>query len=213
MLHGVRDLDRFLLAAWWYCGHHGVRTEHVRRALGPMSYKTAWQWCRKIRSLMRESERNPLDGRIEVVTADGPYPMILLAKHGRGGRTETVRAMAMDEAAISSIHTKIAPGSYVITPSRIASSIAAYSRLPMVYHYRIDDAGPSTAARQVCDRLRHFLLCLGRSTMTPKEFALYLDEFSFRYNHRDKSPWQMVHSIAVASFPPTPQDVVVESRE
>ena len=212
MLHGVRDLDRFLLAAWWYCGHHGVRTEHVRRAFAPMSYKTAWQWCRKIRSLMRESERNPLDGRIEVVTADGLYPMILLAKPGPGGRIETVRAMAMDEAAISSIHTKIAPGSYVITHSRIASSIAEHSKLPMSCRLRIDDAGLSAAARQVRDRLRHFLLCLGRSTMTSKEFALYLDEFSFRYNHRDETPWQMVHSIVLASFP-TPQDfAVVESR-
>ena len=211
MLHGVRDLDRFLLAAWWYCGHHGVRTEHVRRAFAPMSYKTAWQWCRKIRSLMHESERNQLVGRIEVVMMDGPYPGILLAKHGCGGRIETVRAIAMDEAAISSIHTKIAPGGYVITPSRIASSIAAYSELPISCRLRIDDAGPSTAARQVCGRLRHFLLCLGRSTITPKEFALYLDEFSFRYNHRDKTPWQMVHSIAMASIPDT-QDFVVESR-
>ena len=211
MLHGVRDLDRFLLAAWWYCGHYGVRTEHVRRALAPMSYKTAWQWCRKIRSLMRESERNQMDGRVEVVTADGPYPMILLAKHGRGGRIETVRAMAMDEAAISSIHTKIAPSGYVITSSLIAPFIAAYSELTMLRHHRIDDAGPSTAARQVRDRLSHFLLCVGRSTMTPKEFALYLDEFVFRYNHRDETPWRMVHSIVLASFPAS-QDIVVESR-
>lgn len=211
LLHGVRDLERFLLVAWWYCGHQGARTEHVRLACAPMSYKTAWQWCRKIRSLMSKSERHPLDGHIEAAMVDEQYPVILLAKRGRGGRIEAVRAMVMDPAAISSLHTQVAPGSYVIIPAEIVSYIVAPGGPDIPYRFRVYDKGSSTATRQVCDRLRHFLRnCSG--SVAPAGFALYLNEFSFRYNHRNDSPWRMVRHLICAAFATVSQDIEVEPK-
>lgn len=191
--------DWFYVIYLFSVAKNGVSAKEVERHLG-VTYKTAWRIAKQVRSLMMQTS-NPLSGIAEV---DETY---IGGKHRRNGMFSNktavigivekkkdsgqIKALATKQAnatvALPFLHSSIATGTVVQSDeSRIYTRVKRTFDHEFVNHSKLEyvRAGVHT------NTIEGFWGQLKRSIdgtyhcVSPKYLQLYVNEFVYRYNHR-----------------------------
>lgn len=213
ILHDTRTpLVSWFYAMWLFCTtRHGVSGKELQRQLG-VSYKTAWRMGQQIRQLIERADNSfdtMLSGHIELdesyvggrVSGMGggrgaPNKTVVFALAERGGR---IRAKVVPNAKTISLRPivleNVERGSTIST-----DELRSYGLLTKDgYRHGTVNHGRKEYARYVCKSVTfHVNTCEGffrlfkasvRSThihVSPKYMQRYLNEFTFRANHRER---------------------------
>lgn len=205
------------LTKWFYAiylfsvGKNGVSAKEIERHLG-VTYKTAWRMAKQIRFMMQQSD-NPLSG---IVEADETYiggkaklnqkfmnktavVGIVEKKKGVG----QVKAFATQQAnatvALPFLRTNIAADSILHTDeSRIYSRVKRDFTHKFVNHSKLEYVRSGIHTNTI----EGFWGQLKRSLdgtyhcVSPKYLQLYVNEFVYRYNHRDVAAFPVLMEAA-----------------
>ncbi|NQU62412.1 MAG: IS1595 family transposase [Rhodospirillales bacterium] len=205
--------SRTSLQLWFYAIYlfvitrHGVSGKELQRTLG-VTYKTAWRIAKQIRTLMGEVDGfEKLRGHVEIDEAYiGGY-----IKGGQGGRGKTIAVGVKERggrmiAGVAEdtttntlrgiVHQTIEPGSTVSTDELPAYNLLTsdgYQHGTVKHgakqYVRYDD---TTDALHHVNNVETFWGLFKKSIasthihVSPKYMGLYLREFTFRSNHREK---------------------------
>jgi transposase len=181
----------------------GISAKQLERELG-VTYKTAWRMANKIRSLLQDEDDEPLNGTVEM---DETYiggkrrgtpksrpgkdshktPVFGMAE--RKGRVVAKAVPNASQAAIfPHVKKKVMPKSMVYT-----DEFAVYTPLQHLgyEHKRVHHKEEVYVAGDVhTNTIEGFWSLLKRGiggmyhSVSSKHLQAYLDEYSFRYNHR-----------------------------
>lgn len=200
------------LAAAWYVTHqkHGVSALGLQRVLGLGSYQTAWALLHRFRRAMVRPGREQLHGTVEV---DESYLALTergqpVSAQGRSHTPQTLIAIAVemvDPQGFGRIRLRRIPAAcerYLLpfvtegvsagTTVRTDGS-AAYRCLPEhgYPHERQVMRGSDTPAHtalpgvhRVAALIQRWILGTHHGAVQPSQLDYYLDEFTFRFNHR-----------------------------
>ena len=182
---------------------NGVRALGLQRALGLVSYKTAWTVLHKLRRAMVRPGREQLQGIVEVeetywggeeeavrgrLTYDKALIVVAAEVNGLGiGR---IRLRHISDVSRKTLHGFIAetilPGSTVQT-----DGLNAYRELPGYTHDRqVQRRQPEDSdhllprAHRVISLLKRWMLGTHQGAVASDYLQDYLDEFTFRFNRR-----------------------------
>ena len=212
----VFEGSRTSMQLWFYAiflfvtTRHGVSGKELQRSLG-VTYKTAWRMGQQIRTLMSKSDGfEILQGHVEMDEAyvggkrsggkrgrGAPGKTIVFGMKERGGRIETeivpnVRKKTLREATLRNVE----PGSTVSTDELMsygllnadgykhgqvrhgAKEFARYDSSTDVVHH--------TNHVESFWRLFKYSVASTHIHVSAKYMDRYLDEFTFRQNHRAK---------------------------
>lgn len=196
------------LVLWFYAiflmaqSKNGVSAKELERHLG-VTYKTAWRMAKQIRKLMSDNDE-PFDGEVEADEtyvggkrrgkrgrgAEGKTPVFGVVKRQGGVKTsivENVRQVTL----MPLIKKMVKSGSLIFTDES-----NSYNKVEsMGYGHEKVKHGKNEYVRgnTHTNTIEGFWSQFKRSVhgtfhcVSPKHLQLYLDEFSFRYNHRDVS--------------------------
>lgn len=196
------------LVLWFYAiflmaqSKNGVSAKELERHLG-VTYKTAWRMAKQIRKLMSENDE-PFDGEVEADEtyvggkrrgkrgrgAEGKTPVFGVVKRQGGVKTsivENVRQVTL----MPLIKKMVKSGSLIFTDES-----NSYNKVEsMGYGHEKVKHGKNEYVRgnTHTNTIEGFWSQFKRSVhgtfhcVSPKHLQAYLDEFSFRYNHRDVS--------------------------
>ncbi len=196
------------LRSWFYAmflmssTRCGISAKQLERELG-VTYKTAWRMFKQIRSLMNEDAK-PMNGTIEV---DETY---IGGKHhgtpGRGarGKTPVVGLAHRDEGQVKATVTQdvktrtVLPIIWDNVPRDVRNTIctdelASYNLVQKLgYTHRRVNHGKGEYASGLAhvNTVEGFWSLVKRGingvyhAVSPKYLQTYLNEYSFRYNHR-----------------------------
>lgn len=196
------------LVLWFYAiflmaqSKNGVSAKELERHLG-VTYKTAWRMAKQIRKLMSGNDE-PFDGEVEADEtyvggkrrgkrgrgAEGKTPVFGVVKRQGGIKTsivENVRQVTL----MPLIKKMVKSGSLIFTDES-----NSYNKVEsMGYGHEKVKHGKNEYVRgnTHTNTIEGFWSQFKRSVhgtfhcVSPKHLQLYLDEFSFRYNHRDVS--------------------------
>jgi len=189
---------------WFYAiylfsvSKNGVSAKEIERQLG-VTYKTAWRMAKQIRLLMSDGG-SPLDGDVEV---DETY---IGGRHPRSMRFSKKQSVfgAVERGGMAKITHVKSTGARVLLPQimkNISEGSTIYSdeygsyRKLSYYGYNHTTINHSTMewvrGNAYTNTIEGFWSQLKRSlrgtyhSVSPKYLQLYLDEFAFRYNHRN----------------------------
>ncbi|HSX33130.1 MAG TPA: IS1595 family transposase [Candidatus Saccharimonadales bacterium] len=209
------------LKKWFYAiylfgvGKNGVSAKEIERHLG-VTYKTAWRMAKQIR-LMMQQDGNPLSG---IVEADETYVGGVRRKSVQNSQWENktavvgivekkkgqgkVKAFATKHAdatvTLPFLRSNILPGSTLHTDdSRIYSRVKRDFTHEFVNHSKLEyvKSGVHT------NTIEGFWGQLKRSLdgtyhcVSPKYLQYYVNEFVYRYNHRDVAAFPALMEVAV----------------
>lgn len=212
------------LVLWFYAiflmaqSKNGVSSKELERHLG-VTYKTAWRMAKQIRKLMSEND-GPFDGEIEADEtyiggkrrgkrgrgAEGKTPVFGVVKRQGGVKTskvENVRQVTL----MPLIQKMVKTGSLIFTDES-----NSYNKVKsMGYgHEKVKHGkGEYVRGNTHTNTIEGFWSQFKRSVhgtfhcVSPKHLQAYLDEFSFRYNHRDASLPSLMFSRVSMLFPPS----------
>ena len=210
------------LILWFYAiflmaqSKNGVSAKELERHLG-VTYKTAWRMAKQIRKLMSDSDE-PFDGEIEADEtyiggkrrgkrgrgAEGKTPVFGVVKRQGGVKTskvENVRQVTL----MPLIKKMVKSGSLIFT-----AESNSYNKVEsMGYgHEKVKHGkGEYVRGNTHTNTIEGFWSQFKRSVhgtfhcVSPKHLQAYLDEFSFRYNHRDVSLPCLIFSRVSMLFP------------
>lgn len=196
------------LVLWFYAiflmaqSKNGVSAKELERHLG-VTYKTAWRIAKQIRKLMSDNDE-PFDGEVEADEtyvggkrrgkrgrgAEGKTPVFGVVKRQGGIKTsivENVRQVTL----MPLIKKMVKSGSLIFTDES-----NSYNKVEsMGYGHEKVKHGKNEYVRgnTHTNTIEGFWSQFKRSVhgtfhcVSPKHLQAYLDEFSFRYNHRDVS--------------------------
>ena len=184
---------------------NGVSAQGLQDALGFGSYETAWAWLHKLRRAMVRPERDLLDGVVELDQSflggqskgrqggsSDKVPVTIAVERTPGGRLGRVRLEAAEAPGsldmVEFACEVVAPGATIHTDgARMFTRLAHHGythRATLGYQANDLDAvmpGPhlvsSLLKRWVADTLHYRL--------SRRHLPYYLDEFTFRFNHRN----------------------------
>ncbi len=200
------------LRDWFYAiylfsvSKNGVSAKEIERHLG-VTYKTAHRMAKMIRSLMDEGENDMFSGDVE---ADETY---IGGKHKKAdgyARKSVVLGIVERQGDVIARHA-ISNGSRVIIPN-IEKHVAKNSTIhtdEYVAYRKLEKMGYTHTtvnhrALEYVNGIAHtntiegFWGQLKRSidgtyhSVSPKYLQTYLNEFSFRYNHRDEAVYPVL---------------------
>lgn len=200
-----KPLSHWFRAIWWMIAQKsGVSAVGLQKVLGIGSYKTAWIWLHKLRTLMVLPGRDKLTGKVEIdETFVGG---IREGKRGRGAEdkscvliavevlpkgTGRVRLKLIKEATgknlLKFIRTNVEKHSIVVTDGyRSYASVGKKGYAHIVQKQVIamteDEMLPNV--HRVAALLKRWLLGTHQNYASAVRLQKYLDEFSFRYNRR-----------------------------
>jgi transposase-like protein len=181
----------------------GASALGLQRVLGVGSYRTAWNLLHKLRRAMVRPGRDRLQGVIEVdeIVIGGPRS----GKRGRGARGKALVVIAAQQAAkgIGRIRlTRVADASASSLEAAIAAAIElgsqvrtddwkGYSGLDRLgYRRQIARSSAEVGknlpplANRVASLLKRWLLGTHQGAVSATHLDDYLDEYTFRFNHR-----------------------------
>lgn len=196
------------LVLWFYAiflmaqSKNGVSAKELERHLG-VTYKTAWRMAKQIRKLMSDNDE-PFDGEVEADEtyvggkrcgkrgrgAEGKTPVFGVVKRQGSIKTsivENVRQVTL----MPLIKKMVKSGSLIFTDES-----NSYNKVEsMGYCHEKVKHGKNEYVRgnTHTNTIEGFWSQFKRSVhgtfhcVSPKHLQAYLDEFSFRYNHRDAS--------------------------
>ena len=187
----------------------GISAKQLERELG-VTYKTAWRMANKIRSLLQDNNDEPLSGTVEM---DETYyggrrrgtkrgrpgkdshktPVFGMAQRREGDGSGRVVAKALPNAkratVMPHVKKKVLPEALVYT-----DEYTVYDSLNRegYKHDRVHHAEEVYVAGDVhTNTIEGFWSLLKRGiggvyhSVSSKHLQSYLDEYAFRYNHRD----------------------------
>ncbi len=182
----------------------GISAKQIERETG-VTYKTAWRMCKLIRSRLTEGS-NLMSGEVEIDEtyiggrrrgkrgrgAEGKTAVIGMAQ--RGGQVKaTVIGDIKSKTILPMINEAVKPGSMVYT-----DELRTYNRLDRTRygHSRImHSAKLYVAGRVHTNTIEGFWSLVKRGisgvyhSVSPQHLQTYLNEYTFRYNHRkDETP-------------------------
>jgi transposase-like protein len=182
---------------------NGVSALGLQRMLGLGSYKTAWALLHKLRRAMVQPGRDRLAGTVEV---DETYwgadeqpgigrltynkALIAVAVQQNGAGIGRIRLRRIPNLTKVSLHGFIAeavePGSTVVTGGLNAyEDLKGYLHQPIVVKRQSQDAGTLLPrVHRVASLLKRWLLGTHQGAVGHEYLDYYLDEFTFRFNHR-----------------------------
>lgn len=180
---------------------NGVAAKELERQLG-VTYKCAWRIAKQIRLLMKQ-DNDPLDGN-EIIEADETYVGgVRKGKRGRGaagktavfgtierkGKVKTVTVPNVKQATLIPLIVKMVPANAVITTDE-SNSYNKVKQLGHIHETVQHGRGEFGRGDVHTNTIEGFWSQFKRSVhgtyhaVSPKHLQTYLDEFSFRYNHR-----------------------------
>jgi transposase-like protein len=192
--------------AIWYvvAQKHGASALNLRRILGLGSYQTARTMLYKLRCAMIRPGREKLKGRVEIdetyidgVIKSGRFErgserkaLVVIAVEVNDNQIGRIRLKliitASSEQLLPFIEDTVEHGSTIITDGR-----GSYNGLKgMDYHHEIERNGNGEKdsllphAHTAASLLKRWILGTLQGSCSKEHFAYYLDEYTFRYNHR-----------------------------
>jgi len=191
---------------WFYAiyqfsvSKNGVSAKELERHLG-VTYKTAWRMCKQIRLLM-ESDNDPLGGNGDVVEIDETYiggrrhrhnmydnKSIVFGAVERDGRALAIKVKTVGaRVLLPIIENNVSQGTHINSDelrSYKTLSRRGYSHTT-VNHSQLE----YVRGTAYTNTIEGFWSQLKRSidgtyhAVSPKYLQSYVDEFTFRYNHR-----------------------------
>jgi transposase-like protein len=220
----VYEKSRTGLKTWFYAVYlmsstrTGVSAKWLQRSKG-VTYKTAWRMFKQIRSMLDEGQPAPLRGMVEV---DETY--IGGRRHGQGrgavGKAVVVGLFQREGRLVARVAPDVKlrtlqpmveqymkKGSAVFT-----DELHSYGRLNKrgYAHMRVNHKAKKWVVEGVAhvNNVESFWGNMKRGidgahhVISPKYLQPYVDEWSFRFNHRrDEMPmfWSMLSQVASAS--------------
>lgn len=210
------------LVLWFYAiflmaqSKNGVSAKELERHLG-VTYKTAWRMAKQIRKLMSDNDE-PLDGEIEADEtyiggkrrgrrgrgAEGKTPVFGVVKRQGGVKTskvENVRQITL----MPLIEKMVKSGSLIFTDE--SNSYNKVESMGYSHEKVKHGKGEYVRGNTHTNTIEGFWSQFKRSVhgtfhcVSPKHLQAYLDEFSFRYNHRDASLPSLMFSRVSMLFP------------
>jgi transposase len=186
----------------------GVSAKQVQRETG-VTYKTAWRMCNAIRQMLQE-DHDPMDGHVEMdETYVGGKAKNMSAEkraekiHGTGSTDKaTVFGMLSREGHVQAVHTVDASRDSLLPIIRegVLPKATIYTDEARVYnalgahgyeHHRVHHESKVYVMGEVhTNTIEGFWSLLKRGlngvyhAVSEKHLQGYLDEYSFRYNHR-----------------------------
>jgi transposase-like protein len=212
-----KPLSLWFRAIWWMIAQkQGVSASGLQSILGIGSYKTAWIWLHKLRSLMVFPNRDKLSGKVEVDetfvggTAEG--------KRGRGSINKALVVIAIEvlpkgtgrvrlgmvssatgKNLLQFIKANIEPGSTITTDGWKGYTQLGrknYSHIVQRQIVAVNDEEMLPNAHRIAALLKRWLLGTHQNYASQERLQNYLDEFTFRYNRRkSKSRGLLFHRI------------------
>jgi hypothetical protein len=201
-----------LFEAFWLVAGWGVNAEQLKLFLNFKSYQTAWTWLHKIRQTMTapeapsaESGANPGEGGL--LSGTVKVDETLLGKVGKE-KNLALAVIALEqngETAFNRIRIKvIKDGGKNTLKAFINESIARGSRVitdgwpgyrgleAEGYIHEVDVLNSPNLeepmlypVRSVSSAIRQWLSSFYQGAASPKYLQRYLDEYAFKYNHRE----------------------------
>lgn len=195
------------LSDWFYAiylfsvAKNGVSAKELERHLG-VTYKTAWRMAKQIRLLMQDTGESP-GGMGKIVEIDGTLvgpksdthnsrrsKQPVLAMTERGGKLKASVAYEDATTALPFLRDNVEKGSKVFTDGS-----RAYHRVSLDFdHKYVTHAWRQFSKAGVnVNTIEGFFGQLKRSVngtyhgISDKYVQLYLNEFVYRYNHRDQA--------------------------
>ena len=197
-------LTTWFRAMWWVTGTKtGTSALGLQRVLGLGSYQTAWAWLHKLRRAMVRPGRDQLTGAVEVdeslvggvgthgrSTAKKALIVVAAEEEGRGiGRIRMRRIPdGSSDSLLAFVQEAIAPGAAIHT-----DGWDGYHHLKRHgYRHRVTylrghhELASALLPRvhRVISLLKRWLLGTHQGAVTGPHLDYYLDEFTFRFNHR-----------------------------
>lgn len=194
------------LTLWFYAiylfsvSKNGVAAKELERQLG-VTYKTAWRMAKQIRQLFTQGD-DPLIGEVEVdeTYVGGVRP----GKRGRGAEGKTsVVGIAERKGPVKAVVTENTKKGTVIPlivenvdkeATVFTDEYASYTSVTLqgFKHYTVcHSAGEYVRGIAHTNSIEGFWSQLKRSihgtyhAVSPKYLQAYVDEFAYRYNHRE----------------------------
>jgi transposase-like protein len=228
-----KPLTMWFRAIWWMIAQkNGVSATGLQNILGIGSYKTAWIWLHKLRTLMVLPSREKLTGIVEVdETFVGGASE---GKRGRGSGNKTLVIIAVEVLPIGTgrVRTKVIPnaegkhllkfikeniekGSNVITDGWTGYSQLKEKEYNHTIHKQVkaekeEESLPNV--HRIAALLKRWLLGTHQNYASKERLQSYLDEFSFRYNRRkSNSRGLLFHRIieqAISCKPITEKNIM-----
>ena len=208
--------SRTPLQSWFYAIYlfvvtrHGVSGKELQRTLG-VTYKTAWRMGQQIRSLMSKADGfEIMQGHVELDEAyvggkrsggkrgrGAPGKTIVMGLAERGGRIAAQVVPDIKKETLRSVTLRnVKPGTFVstdelmsyglLTPDGYQHGTVKHGERDYAhYDYRIGD---TVSVNNVESFWRLFKKSVASTHIhvSAKYMQLYLDEFTFRSNHRAK---------------------------
>lgn len=183
---------------------HGVSASGLQAILGLGSYKTAWIWLQKLRTLMVLPNRDKLSGKVEIdETFVGG---ITEGKRGRGSKNKSLAVIAVEilpkgtgrvqvkivqsaegKHLLKLIRENVTEGTTIITDGWIGYAQLEKKGYPHIIQRQViakNDEEMLPNVHRIASLLKRWLLGTHQNYTSPDRLQYYLDEFTFRYNRR-----------------------------
>jgi len=205
-------LHKWLAATYLMCSSKkGISAKQIERTLG-VTYKTAWFMCHRIREAMRDGNPGKLGGNFKTVEADETYvggsprnyPGVgrvskekakVMALVERGGKARAFHVPAINARTLRPILRE-----HIKRESRLITDEAGHylgSKHPItsdfvLFDYVTHSAGEYVRGNVYTNTVEGYFSIFKRGLngiyqhLSHQHLKRYLDEFCFRYNHREK---------------------------
>jgi hypothetical protein len=169
-------LKMWFYAVWWITAQKtGVSALDLQRDVGLGSYRSAWLLLHKIRNAMTRADRTLLAGEVEIGEWKiGANPVYVAAEFSGAKRIGRVRLARASGGWESFLAASLAKGAAVHAPADLTRSTTRV--LPLPLHSRVPLLG---------EQLSRWLKGTLHGRLESKHLESYLEEFTFRFNHRD----------------------------
>jgi transposase-like protein len=200
-----KPLKLWFRAIWWMIAQkNGVSASGLQSILGIGSYKTAWVWLHKLRTLMVFPNRDKLSGKVEIdETFVGG---VAEGKRGRGAENKSLVVIAVEvlpkgtgrvrlglipsaegNQLLGFINENVAKGVTVLTDGWSGYAQVADNGYIQVKQKQViasNDEEMLPNVHRIAALLKRWLLGTHQNYTSQDRLQKYLDEFSFRYNRR-----------------------------
>jgi transposase-like protein len=200
-----KPLTLWFRAIWWMIAQkNGVSASGLQAILGIGSYKTAWIWLHKLRTLMAFPNRDKLTGKVEIdETFIGG---VAEGKRGRGSANKSLVIIAVEvlSKGTGRARLKIIPNAEgkhllkfirenveletIITtdgwPGYAQLGRKGYEHIKQRHVIATNNDEMLPNAHRIAALLKRWLLGTHQNYTSHERLQKYLDEFTFRHNRR-----------------------------
>lgn len=173
-------LKMWFYAVWWITAQKtGVSALDLQRDVGLGSYRSAWLLLHKIRNAMTRADDTPLSGDVEIGEIRvGSVAVIVAAEFSGAKRIGKVRLTRADTPLDPFLGGAVARGSTV------------HALLPLPgpagrHGHRFEKVAAAPRVSHVAEHLQRWLKGTLHGRIDRKHLDSYLEEFTFRFNHRE----------------------------